>query len=254
MHIKNNEVAVIILAAGKGTRMKSDKAKVLHNLLDKPMIMYVVETAVDVAGNNIILVIGHDAENVRAVVATQFDVCFAYQDNQLGTGHAAKCALPYLPKDAEHVVVMCGDVPLVQAETIRQLISRHKADQNDVTVLTIKLEDPTGYGRILVDDQEQVVKIIEESDATEVQKKITTVNAGVYCVRTGFLKASLEKINADNVQKEFYLTDIVKIGSEEKKRIGIFLGKDPDEFKGVNTVQDLIAAQMLLQNRSSEKS
>lgn len=254
MHIKNNEVAVIILAAGKGTRMKSDKAKVLHNLLDKPMIMYVVETAVDVAGNNIILVIGHDAENVRAVVATQFDVCFAYQYNQLGTGHAAKCALPYLPKDAKHVVIMCGDVPLIKAETIRQLISRHKADQNDVTVLTIKLEDPTGYGRILVDGQEQVVKIIEESDATGEQKKITTVNAGVYCVRTGFLKASLEKINADNVQKEFYLTDIVKIGSEEEKRIGIFLGKDPDEFKGVNRVQDLIAAQMLLQNRFSEKS
>ncbi|MBW2562343.1 MAG: NTP transferase domain-containing protein, partial [Deltaproteobacteria bacterium] len=152
MHPKYNDVAVIILAAGKGTRMKSHKAKVLHGICGKPMIMYVVATAVRLAGNNVIVVIGHDAENVEMTVAAEFDVCFALQAEQFGTGHAVQCALPYLSKDAKDVVIMCGDVPLVRAETIWQLIARHKTNQNDVTVLTMQLEYPRGYGRMLVDD------------------------------------------------------------------------------------------------------
>ena len=247
MRLKNNNVAIIILAAGKGTRMKSSKAKVLHEILDKPMIMYVVETAVNVAGDHVIVVIGHDAENVRRAVSAQFDVRFAHQEKQMGTGHAVRCSLPGLPEDASDIVIMCGDVPMVQAGTIRQLISRHKADQNDVTVLTMKLNDPAGYGRMLIDDHEQVIGIIEEADATAEQKKITEVNAGIYCVDAAFLKKSTGKINADNAQNEFYLTDIVKIGVERGGKIGMFAGKSANEFKGVNTVQDLLAVQKLLQ-------
>jgi len=244
-----NNTAAIILAAGKGTRMKSDKAKVLHKLLDKPMILYVLAAVSSIVpAGRMIVVIGHQAEAVKAV-AGEYPVCFAYQIQQLGTGHAIMCAIPFLEEDIRNVVIMCGDVPLVQPETIRYLVQKHIADKNDLTLMAMHLDEPAGYGRIQLDKDDCMVDIIEEADATDRQKKISLVNAGMYCVTTDFIKDAIQKITDDNAQGEYYLTDIVKIGFRQKKKMGVFAGKNSGEFKGINTPRDLAVVQRLLKSR-----
>ena len=135
-------VAVIILAAGMGTRMKSDKAKVLHEIQGRAMILYVVETARKIAGNNVIVVIGHQAEEVRAIVSDTAELLFAYQEQQLGTGHAVLCALPKIPKHCDHVIILCGDVPLIQPETIAALVKDHLEARRDVSLLAVEMDNP----------------------------------------------------------------------------------------------------------------
>jgi bifunctional UDP-N-acetylglucosamine pyrophosphorylase/glucosamine-1-phosphate N-acetyltransferase/UDP-N-acetylglucosamine pyrophosphorylase len=244
-----NDTAVIILAAGKGTRMKSDKAKVLHSLLDKPMILYVLAAASRIVPvKRMILVVGHQANAVKDVVKA-YPLCVAHQAQQLGTGHAIMCAIPFLADHIRNVVIMCGDVPLVQPDTIRRLLQKHIADHNDLTLMATHLDNPAGYGRIQIDNNYRMVDIIEEADATDKQKKISLVNAGIYCVSTDFIKHAIQTITNDNVQGEYYLTDIVKIGFQQKKRLGIFVGENSDEFKGINTPQDLAVAQELLKTR-----
>lgn len=243
-----SDTAVIILAAGRGTRMKSNKAKVLHKLLDTPMILYVLASASRIVpAARMIVVVGHQAEAVKAVVK-EYPVCFAYQSQQLGTGHAIMCAIPLLADDIRNVVIMCGDVPLVKPKTVRHLVKKHIADQNDLTLMAMDLDKPAGYGRIQLDNH-RMVDIIEEADATDKQKKISLVNAGMYCVTIDFIKKAIREITADNAQGEYYLTDIVKIGFHQKKRMGVFVGENSDEFKGINTPQDLTAAQRLLKSR-----
>ncbi len=250
--MKDNTIdntAVIVLAAGRGTRMKSEKAKVLHNILNKPMILHVLASAVQILpAREVIVVVGHQSEAVKSAVLENFAVRFAYQEEQLGTGHAIKCAVPCIADHVRNVVIMCGDVPLVKPETIRQFLSQHIAEQNDLTVLAMQLDNPAGYGRLQLDNH-QLAGIIEEADTTPAQKKISIVNAGMYCVTTGFMKDAIKKISADNAQGEYYLTDIVKIGFEQKKSMGVFLGQNSEEFKGVNTLQELKAAEQLLKSR-----
>ncbi|UCF90578.1 MAG: NTP transferase domain-containing protein [Desulfobacterales bacterium] len=245
----DNQVAVIILAAGLGTRMKSDKAKVLHEILGKPMVLYVVETARAVAGDDVILVVGNQAEEVRRVVATNGQSLFAFQDKQLGTGHAVLCALPHIPDHCANVLILCGDVPLITAETLCQLIQDHEQNQRDITVVAVEIDNPTGYGRILIDENRQVYGIVEESDANGDQKKIRTINTGIYCVKKDFLKSALEKIRPDNSQGEFYLTDIIQIGYSEKKLAGVFMGQNEKEFQGVNTWQELQRVEALMRTQ-----
>ena len=186
LDLKNN-CSVIILAAGLGTRMKSDKAKVLHEIMGRPMVLYVVETAKKAVGASVVIVVGHQAEKVREVVSEKAQVSYALQEKQLGTGHAALCALPYLPDETEEVVILCGDVPLLTAETVRQLLSDHSLSGRDLTLLAVDVEKPTGYGRILFDENRNLLKIVEEADATVEQKKIQTINSGIYCVKKMFL-------------------------------------------------------------------
>lgn len=243
-----NNVAVIILAAGQGTRMKSNKAKVLHEIAGRPMILYVVETAKKIAGDNVVVVVGHQAQKVRDIISESAQVHFAYQEEQLGTGHAVQCAVPGLPDGCDEVVILCGDVPLIRAETIVGLIEDHMSAARDISLLAVELENPYGYGRVLVDDNRQVFGIIEESDATAAQKKIKLINSGIYCINKTFLLQALPRIGANNAQNELYLTDIMGIGHSENKKIGVLIGSDPYEVIGVNTIQELKRVETILQS------
>jgi UDP-N-acetylglucosamine diphosphorylase/glucosamine-1-phosphate N-acetyltransferase len=229
--------------------MRSKKAKVLHEILGRPMILYVVETAKEIAGNDVIVVIGNQAEKIRKIVSQEGQLKFAYQQKQLGTGHAVLCALPYLPDHCEDVVILNGDVPLVTADTIFRLIQNHLKNRSDITVLAVVLNNPTGYGRIITDKTGQVRGIIEEVDATDAQKKINTINTGIYCVKSDVLSDSLQNITANNTQGELYLTDIVAIGYKANKKIGLFIGADAREFYGINDRQDLHRVETLMRER-----
>ena len=252
-NIKGN-VAVIILAAGMGTRMKSGKPKVLHKILGKPMVMYVVETAKRVAGNNVILVVGNQADKVREIVAENDELIYAIQKDQLGTGHAVLCALPYIPEHIEEVVILCGDVPLLGSDTVIRLIDDHIKAKRDISLLAVEIDNPTGYGRVILDENLHVSKIVEEADTTDEQKRIKTINTGTYCVKKEFLLNSLHKIKSDNAQSELYLTDIVEIGYREKKVVGVLASRDYEEVIGVNTYQDLITAEAIMNKRSGKIS
>lgn len=238
--------AIVILAAGKGTRMRSDKAKVLHRLHDRPMIMHVLETALEIAGNDIVVVVGHQAEKVKKVVSDAADVAFAFQREQKGTGHAVSCAMAELPRHCDHVVILSGDVPLIRPSTIRNLMSDHVDQKNDITVLGVCLENPFGYGRIVTNVAGGVEKIVEEADASERDKAITIVNSGIYCVGRDFLEMALSQITPNNNQNEIYLTDVVGVAHGLGRKIGLMICHDPREVMGINTPQDLSHIEALL--------
>lgn len=242
----NDTIGIIILAAGKGTRMKSDKAKVLHLLSGRPLILHVVETAAKVEGKDIIVVVGHEAKRVKEVVSENADVKFALQNEQKGTGHAVLCALPHLSEDCGHVVILSGDVPLIRHATILDLIEDHIHSENAVTVLGVCLENPFGYGRLVESGPNGIEKIVEERDADESEKKINIVNSGIYCVNKNFLGQALSEVTADNNQNEIYLTDIVQIASQSHKKIGLKICDEPTEVMGVNTLDELRNIESIL--------
>jgi UDP-N-acetylglucosamine diphosphorylase/glucosamine-1-phosphate N-acetyltransferase len=242
------DVAVVILAAGQGTRMKSNKAKVLHEIAGRPMILYVTEAAQKIAGKNVIVVIGHQAPEVREILSESAQLHFAYQEEQLGTAHAVQCAVPHIPDGCDEVVILCGDVPLIRTETITGLVEDHLSAERDISLLAVELENPYGYGRVLIDENRQVFGIIEEADATAAQKQIKLINAGIYCINKAFLLQALPKIRTNNVQSELYLTDIMGIGHSEKKKIGVMIGTDPSEVIGINTVQELTRVETIMQS------
>jgi len=244
--IGRHSAAVVILAAGLGTRMKSDKAKVLHEILGSPMILYVVGTAAAVAGKNVIAVIGNQAEKVREIVSGHYDVSFALQEKQLGTGHAVMCALPNIPEHAGNVLILCGDVPLITADTLMRLTEDHLAKNRDISLLAVQRDDPSGYGRILTDESMNLTGIAEEADATSEQKKIKMINAGIYCVKKDFLTDALQKIRPENAQGEFYLTDIIGIAHKEGKNAGVLISEDADEVIGINTPAELAKVEKIM--------
>ncbi|MBS3809048.1 MAG: NTP transferase domain-containing protein [Desulfobacterales bacterium] len=226
--------------------MKSEKAKVLHSVAGRPMILYVVETAARIAGKDVIVVTGTQSEAVKDIVSSYARVSFAYQARQLGTGHAAWCALPALGDHIEHVVVLCGDAPLIAPETLSDLIDMHIVRQEDVTVLGAQLDNPGGYGRLKINADGAVERIVEEADATEAEKSINTVNTGIYCVARNFLEYALKQIDTNNAQEELYLTDIVSIASESGKSIGLMLCRDNKEMLGINNLDDLEKVEAII--------
>jgi UDP-N-acetylglucosamine diphosphorylase/glucosamine-1-phosphate N-acetyltransferase len=243
-------IAVIILAAGLGKRMRSPKAKVLHEIQGRPMLAYVIDVAREIAGRSVIVVVGNQAEAVRRAVSGAA-VRYAYQDRQLGTGHAVLCALPQLPDDCEQVVVLCGDTPLLTAPTLKSLVQGHLAAGRDATLLAVELEDPQGYGRVLLNDHQQVCGIIEEADASAGQRAIRLINTGIYCVTRQFLSDALPNVTPDNAQGEFYLTDIIRIGYESGRDIGVSYAAAPREILGVNTPEDLARVEALMIGRAA---
>jgi len=251
-HNKTENIAIIILAAGMGTRMKSDMAKVLHPILGVPMICHVLETACRVADRDVVVVVGHQADRVKNACQKVKPVSFALQPEQNGTGHAVLCAMPALPENAEHVVILCGDVPLLKAVTINKLVQDHVQAGRDLTLLAVALTDPTGYGRVVMNDGRQLTKIVEEADADEAEKAISLINSGIYCVSRPFLAASIMELRPDNAQGELYLTDIIAVGYRWGKQIGVMVGSDPDEVSGVNTVDHLKAVETLMATRGEK--
>lgn len=248
----NPKVAVIILAAGLGTRMRSGKAKVLHELHGRPMISYVIDTAKCLGAETVVVVIGNQAEAVRATVSEEHEVFFALQEQQLGTGHAVQCAMPYLPAHIEHALILCGDVPLLRSETLNRLLVDHCRARRHLTLLAAQTDAPQGYGRILLDTHRNVCAIIEEADATKAQKRINVVNTGIYCVNREFLADSLHKINCQNCQRELYLTDIVGVGYTEGRSVGAIITPGHEEFIGVNSPGDLQRVEAIMRAQANQ--
>lgn len=250
----NSHLGVVILAAGLGTRMKSDKAKVLHEVCGFPMIQYVVRTAAAIAGPQVVVVVGHQAELVRQAVSKVGNTFYAIQDQQHGTGHAVLCAMPVLPDSVTQVVILCGDVPMIRKATLERMVSEHMAHQRDVTLLAVRVSNPTGYGRILSNAEGRLVAIVEQADADEQQKKIDLINSGIYVVNRAFLETALPQLRTDNAQNEIYLTDIIGIGYRESKIMGVVVGNDSNEIIGINSRDDLQRAETVMKSRTSEKS
>ncbi len=244
-------LGAIILAAGRGKRMKSPLAKVLHALRGKPLVQYVVEAARAVSGDAVVVVVGHQAEEVRRVVSRVAPVRFALQEEPLGTGHAVLCALPALPSTCESILVLCGDVPLILPGTLAALAEDHRRAGRDVTVLAVDLERPTGYGRLIFDAAGRLRAIVEEADADPAQRAVRTVNSGIYCLRRSFLETALPRLSRDNAQGEYYLTEVVRIGVEGGFRVGVFRGGEPEEVLGVNSPADLDRLERLLAGRGA---
>jgi UDP-N-acetylglucosamine diphosphorylase/glucosamine-1-phosphate N-acetyltransferase len=245
--VLNSKFCAVILAAGKGTRMQSDLAKVLHVLEGKPLLHYSVRAARDAGAEQIIVVIGHQAHLVREEFKNSGCV-FVEQKPQLGTGHAVMQAKEVLQGYTGLTVILCGDVPLLQPETIKSLIRNHIASRSAVTVLTTKPPDAGAYGRIVKNDRGEVLKIVEQRDATEAERNIREINTGIYCVNTPFLLAALMKINNSNSQQEYYLTDIVEIAQQEALKVTAYLTADYLEVMGINTPEDLAQAEVYLRN------
>ena len=246
--MKEKKFCAVILAAGKGTRMKSDLAKVLHELNGKPLLHYSIVTAKEAGAEKIVAVIGHQADDVRKKFANS-DCIFVEQNPQLGTGHAVLQAKNILADYQGLTVILCGDVPLLKAATIKSLIDNHLTAKAVVSVLTTIPPPPHAYGRIVKDDKGNVLKIVEHKDATEGEKKIGEINTGIYCVDTKFLFYALGKVTNNNQQKEYYLTDIVEIACREGQKVKSFIASDYVEVMGINTLEELARAEKYLQQK-----
>lgn len=226
------EVIALVLAAGKGTRMKSDKSKLVHKIYGKELVRRVVETAQKAGVDDIVTVVGYKREQVQLVLGDS--VKYAYQDEMLGTGHAVMQAENYLKDKQGKIVVLNGDVPILRPETLKELIDKSVKNKEYATILTAIYNNPTGYGRIIRDIGGNIKEIIEEKDLAEDQKSIQEINAGIYCFDIQELLKALKEIKPNNAQNEYYLTDVVKIMNEKGLKTGAVIVEDNTEILGVN--------------------
>lgn len=241
-------LSTIILAAGKGTRMKSELAKVLHLINGRPMLAYSVDLASELGSEKIVAVIGHQASLIREAFSNH-RLIFVEQHEQLGTGHAVLQAKDVFRDYRGTILILCGDVPLLKKSTVKTLYDRHLETKSAVTVMTIVLENPGNYGRVVTGNDGEVVKIVEQRDATEEEKKIREINTGIYCADCSFLFDAVSKIRNDNAQHEYYLTDIIEIARLSGLRAGSYIAADPVEVMGINTPQELELAALSMKPR-----
>lgn len=246
-----NQLKAVILAAGKGTRMKSDLPKVVHTIEGKCLVDYAIEAARGAGAEDICLVVGYKYEIVRETILHQ-DVRFVLQEEQLGTGHAVKCAKDFLGDEGQ-TLILFGDTPLITAETLTRLKEHHVKNGNTVTVLSAMMEDPTGYGRIIRDADGNFVKSVEHKDATEAELKSHEVNSGMYIFETKELKEALEKIQPNNAQGEYYLPDTLTIIKEKGLKVDAFALDDPEDITGVNDQEQLKAAAVVIRRRNGRR-
>ncbi|MFH1825022.1 MAG: sugar phosphate nucleotidyltransferase [Candidatus Firestonebacteria bacterium] len=231
----------IILAGGKGKRMKSPLPKVLHKICGKPMIYYVLHSMSSLKEiKKIIVVVGYKKDMVKKEVK---GAEIAIQKKRLGTADAVKSCRNILKRYNEDILIVCGDIPLITSKTLFCLIKKHKKNKSDLTIITIFVKDPAGYGRIIRDSQKDVVGIIEEKDCNEIQKKIQEINSGIYCFNWQKLNKALSKIKINKLKKEYYLTNVISIFKKKRYKINTFLAKDSSEIMGVDTRERLKEAE-----------
>lgn len=237
----------IILAAGKGTRMKSKLYKVLHPVCGKPMVEHIMNRVTETAPNEIITIVGHGAELVKKQLGDRSE--YALQAEQLGTGHAVLQAEPFLKGKKGTTLVISGDTPLLTSETLNNLFEYHQGKNASATILTAKADDPTGYGRIVRDHVGIVEKIVEQKDATLEEARIQEINTGTYCFDNELLFDALSQLDTDNAQGEYYLTDIIEILKKAGKNVAAYLTEDFNESLGVNDRVALSKANELMRAR-----
>jgi bifunctional UDP-N-acetylglucosamine pyrophosphorylase/glucosamine-1-phosphate N-acetyltransferase len=242
-------ITTIILAAGKGTRMKSELVKVLHPILGLPMLFYPIELSLkEIKAEKTIVVVGHQADRIQGMFKN-FKIDIALQEKQLGTGHAVLQAIPFLQSFSGTVLILCGDVPLVEVETLRSFIDTYKENESTLSVLTAVVEEPFGYGRILRNPEGWLEKIVEEKDASEKERMIREINTGIFCVKAPFLMEGLREIGKENAQGEYYLTDLVEVAKKRGLRCSAHIVADPVEVMGINTRVDLAVANEVLRQK-----
>ncbi|MEH2224132.1 bifunctional UDP-N-acetylglucosamine diphosphorylase/glucosamine-1-phosphate N-acetyltransferase GlmU [Nostoc sp.] len=242
-------VVVAILAAGRGTRMKSRLPKVLHSLGGRSLVERVLESVEPLSPSRRIVIVGYQSEEVQAAMHSIPSLEFVEQTVQLGTGHAIQQLLPHLENYTGDLLVLNGDLPLIRSETLKQMLQTHVRNQNSATILTSHLPDPTGYGRVFCNDKNIVQQMVEHKDCTAAQRENQRINAGVYCFRWPDLAKVLPHLQANNAQKEYYLTDAVT-------QVGQVMAVDVEDYQeilGINDRLQLAAASEILQKRVKEK-
>jgi bifunctional UDP-N-acetylglucosamine pyrophosphorylase/glucosamine-1-phosphate N-acetyltransferase len=246
--MRKKPLALVILAAGKGTRMKSDLPKVLHPLLGRPMLAHVLDTAKALRLQKSIVVIGHQAPRVRAAFP-DFPGDFVLQSPQLGTGHALQMAQKELNSFEGTVLVLSGDVPLIEKKTLQQLISVYRKSGAVLALISTEVQDPRGYGRIIRDSGQNLLRIVEEKDARPVERAIREINTGLYCFDSEFLFSSLSRLTRKNRQKEYYLTDLVQIAREQDRPMAVHFHPTSEEVLGINDRSELARSSQVLRQR-----
>ncbi len=241
----------IILAAGKGTRMKSETPKVLHTIFDKTLVGYVIE-AVNKTGlvDENFVIVGHQAERVEEFINNNYDNAkTVLQSPQLGTGHAVSMVLPYLNDFEGEVIILCGDTPLITEQTLKEFIETHHDKKSDLTVMSAIFENPANYGRIIRNNDGSLNSIVEEKDANTEQKAIKEINAGIYCLNWAKIKPAFGQLKSNNAQGEYYLTDIIKWANEQKLKVNAHILKNNEEIFGINSKTHLAEASRMLNQR-----
>lgn len=239
-------ISIVILAAGMGKRMNDPNLpKVLVKLDGKELLGYVIELSLSLSPIKVVSVIGHFKEKVVDFLNKYNDprITTVVQEEQLGTGHAVDQTKVILQNSDCDVLILCGDVPLIKKSTIEKFIANHFKSNSDLSVLSAFCDNPNGYGRIIRDEKRDFIKIVEEKDANEEEKKVTEINSGIYLVKSKLLFAALAKTNNNNTQAEYYLTDIIEILKNEGRIVHAFSGADFDELQGVNSKNDLAKAE-----------
>jgi bifunctional UDP-N-acetylglucosamine pyrophosphorylase/glucosamine-1-phosphate N-acetyltransferase len=242
-----SDVHVVILAAGKGTRMNSARAKVLHRVAGRPMIDYVLPVARALSPRSTVVVVGHQADGVKQELARHPSLAFVVQEPQLGTGHALLVTEPALRGAAGTLVLLSGDVPLLSSKTLQELVERHESARAAATVVTAVVEEPTGYGRI-VRSGEHIARIVEQKDATSAEREIREINSGIYAFAIGGLFDAVRSIAAENAQREYYLPDLVAIFRQRGLGVETFTVSNPDEIRGINSRSELAAVSRIVRD------
>lgn len=251
----DSSLNVLILAAGLGTRMKSGRAKVLHELGGRPLITYVCRAAQSLQPEKIYVVVGHQAADVENAVTAEVEnlAAFVTQTEQRGTGDAVMAAQSQLASADSLVLVLSGDVPLIRSETLKALIEHHKSSKAACSILSVRLENPTGYGRVIRDKHESFLRIVEQKDAGPEEQKVKEINSGIYCFDSRKLFAALQRVKPANKQGEFYLTDVPEILLGDGEPVSVFLHGDAREVSGINTRVELAEFENLLRRNTVRK-
>ncbi|MDZ5672751.1 bifunctional UDP-N-acetylglucosamine diphosphorylase/glucosamine-1-phosphate N-acetyltransferase GlmU [Bacillus stercoris] len=241
----------VILAAGQGTRMKSKLYKVLHPVCGKPMVEHVVDEALKLSLSKLVTIVGHGAEKVKKQLGDKSE--YALQAEQLGTAHAVKQAQPFLADEKGVTIVICGDTPLLTAETMEEMLKEHTQREAKATILTAVAEDPTGYGRIIRSQNGAVQKIVEHKDASEEERLVTEINTGTYCFDNEALFRAIDQVSNDNAQGEYYLPDVIEILKNEGETVAAYQTGNFQETLGVNDRVALSQAEQFMKERINKR-
>ncbi|OTQ86483.1 bifunctional N-acetylglucosamine-1-phosphate uridyltransferase/glucosamine-1-phosphate acetyltransferase [Bacillus subtilis subsp. subtilis] len=241
----------VVLAAGQGTRIKSKLYKVLHPVCGKPMVEHVVDEALKLSLSKLVTIVGHGAEEVKKQLGDKSE--YALQAEQLGTAHAVKQAQPFLADEKGVTIVICGDTPLLTAETMEQMLKEHTQREAKATILTAVAEDPTGYGRIIRSENGAVQKIVEHKDASEEERLVTEINTGTYCFDNEALFRAIDQVSNDNAQGEYYLPDVIEILKNEGETVAAYQTGNFQETLGVNDRVALSQAEQFMKERINKR-